>query len=119
MPLPLPNPFALFTSLRLTVVLLLLSIMLVFAATLDQVHLGVWGVQEKYFRSFFVFSQIRGTVITLPVFPGGYLIGGALIVNLVAAHLYRFRLSWRQSGIWMTHLGLILLLAGEGLSGIL
>src|ERR1019366_4896133 len=116
---PSKNPLLIFTSMRLTVFLLVISSVLVFAATLDQVHLGVWGVQEKYFRSFFVFSQIRGTVITLPVFPGGYLIGGALIVNLLAAHFYRFRLSWRQSGIWMTHIGLILLLAGEGLSGIL
>jgi ABC-type transport system involved in cytochrome c biogenesis permease subunit len=114
-----PNPLLILTSLRLTVFLLILSIVLVFAATLDQVHLGVWGVQEKYFRSFLVFSRIRGTLITLPVFPGGYLLGGALIINLLASHFYRFRLSWRQSGIWLAHAGLILLLAGEGLSGIL
>jgi len=116
---PRPNPLALFTSLRLTVALLLLSIVLIFAATLDQVHLGVWGVQQKYFRSFFVFSQIPGTGFLFPVFPGGYLLGAVLIVNLVAAHFYRFRFSWRKSGIWLTHIGLILLLVGEGLSGIL
>jgi len=119
MPAARPNPLLVLTSLRLTVVLLLLSIVLVFAATLDQVHLGVWGVQEKYFRSFFVFTQIPGTGFFFPVFPGGYLLGGALIVNLIAAHFYRFRLSWKKSGIWLTHLGLILLLAGEGLSGML
>lgn len=113
------NPLTLFTSLRLTVVLLVLSIVLVFAATLDQVHLGVWGVQEKYFRSFFIFSQIPGTGLLFPIFPGGYLLGGVLIVNLVAAHIYRFRFSWKKSGIWLTHIGLILLLAGEGLSGML
>ena len=113
------NPLLVFTSMRLTVFLLVVSIVLIFAATLDQVHLGVWGVQQKYFRSFFVYNQIRGTALTLPIFPGGYLLGGALIVNLLAAHFYRFRLSWKQSGIWMTHVGLILLLAGEGLSGML
>jgi hypothetical protein len=117
--MPRPNPFALFTSLRLTVVLLLLSIMLVFAATLDQVHLGVWGVQEKYFRSFFVFGHVPGTGFLFPVFPGGFLLGGVLIVNLVAAHLYRFRFAWNKLGIWLTHAGLILLLVGEGLSGML
>jgi len=114
-----PHPLLCFTSLRLTVALLLLSIVLVFAATLDQVHLGVWGVQEKYFRSLFVFANVPGTTFLFPVFPGGYLLGGALIVNLVAAHFYRFRLSWKKSGIWLTHIGLILLLVGEGLSGIL
>jgi len=119
MPAVRRNPFAILTSLRVTVALLLLSIVLVFAATIDQVHLGVWGVQQKYFRSFFIYSQPLGPGIVIPVYPGGYLLGGALIVNLLAAHIYRFRLSWKQAGIWMTHIGLILLLAGEGLSGIL
>ncbi len=114
-----PHPLAVLASLRLTVVLLVMSIILVFAATLDQVHLGVWGVQEKYFRSFFVFSQIGGTGFLFPVFPGGTLLGAVLIVNLVTAHLYRFKWSWKKSGIWLTHIGLILLLAGEGLSGML
>ena len=116
---PRPNPLAFLTSMRLTVALLVLSVVIVFTATLDQVHLGVWGVQEKYFRSFFVFAQISGTGIFVPVFPGGYLLGGMLILNLVAAHVYRFRLSWRKSGIWLTHIGLILLIVAEGLSGIL
>ncbi len=117
--IPRSNPLGFFTSLRLTVVLLVLSIVLVFAATLDQVHLGVWGVQEKYFRSFFIYGQIPGTTAFFPIFPGGYLLGGLLIINLVAAHFYRFRLSWKKSGIWLTHLGLIILLVGEGLSGML
>ena len=108
-----------FVSLRLTIVLLVLSIVLVFAATLDQVHVGVWGVQEKYFRSFFVFAHLAGTSVAFPVFPGGYLIGWFLILNLVAAHVWRFRWSWKKSGIWLTHVGLILLLAGEGISGLM
>ena len=110
---------AFFNSLRLTVALLILSILLVFAATLDQVHLGVWGVQEKYFRSFFIFAQLRGTGLSVPIFPGGYLIGALLLPNLVVAHFMRFRWSAGKTGIWLTHIGLILLLVGQGLSGIL
>ncbi len=110
---------AFFNSLRLTVALLILAILLIFAATLDQVHLGVWGVQEKYFRSFFIFSKIGGTGLSIPIFPGGYLLGALLLPNLLVAHFLRFRLSWKKSGIWLTHLGLILLLIGQGLSGIL
>jgi hypothetical protein len=107
-----------FVSLRLTVVLLVLSMILVFAATLDQVNLGIWAVQEKYFHSLFVLWRIPGTAIPLPVFPGGYLIGGFLLVNLVSAHVYRFKLTWRKSGIFLTHAGLILLLVGELLTGL-
>ena len=56
-----------FTSLRLTVALLALSIILIFAATLDQVNLGIWAVQEKYFRTFFVLWDVKG--FPVPVSP--------------------------------------------------
>jgi hypothetical protein len=105
-----------FVSLKLTVVLLGLSIILIFAATLDQVHLGIWAVQQKYFQTFFVLWKVGE--VPIPVFPGGYFLGGLLLVNLLAAHAYRFKLSWRKSGILLTHLGLILLLVGQLLTGL-
>lgn len=108
-----------FVSLKLTVWLLALSIILIFWATLAQVKLGIWGVQQKFFHSFFVLENIPGTGIPVPVFPGGYFIGGLLLINLVAAHIYRFKLEWRKAGIQLTHSGLILLLVGELLSGLL
>ncbi len=105
-----------FVSLKLTVVLLALSLILVFAATLDQVNLGIWAVQEKYFRSLFVLWHVGD--IPIPVFPGGYLIGGLLLINLVAAHIYRFKFTWKKMGIQLAHAGLILLLIGELLTGL-
>jgi hypothetical protein len=38
----------------------------VFAATIDQVNLGIWAVQEKYFRSFFVL--VKAGDVPIPVF---------------------------------------------------
>ena len=105
-----------FVSLKLTVVLLALSLILVFAATLDQVHLGIWGVQEKYFQTFVVLARFGD--FPVPVFPGGYFIGGLLLLNLLSAHLYRLKLEWRKSGIQLTHSGLIVLLVGELLTGL-
>jgi hypothetical protein len=107
-----------FSSLKLTVVLLVLSILLIFWATLAQVKLGVWGVQEHFFRTFFVLGKLPGTEIPIPVFPGGYFIGGLLLLNLSAAHFARFTLKWSKSGIALTHLGLVILLIGELLSGL-
>src|SRR4051812_26824232 len=104
-----------FVSLKLTVTLLIFGMVLVFAATLDQVNLGVWAVQEKYFHSFIIYVPLGRFVV--PVFPGGYLIGGLLLANLIAAHVYRFAFTWKKLGIFFTHLGLILLLVGELLSG--
>ena len=101
-----------FASLRLTVVLLLLAMALVFASTLAGVHLGLYRVQNEFFRSFFVYWQPH-PAWKIPVFPGGYLIGVLLLVNLIAAHTSRFRFSREKIGIWTIHAGLILLLAGQ------
>lgn len=108
-----------FTSLRLTVVLLVMSMVLVFVATLAQVNLGVWGVQEKFFRTFIVWAEFPASRFKIPVYPGGYLIGGFMMINLIATHLYRFRFTWKKLGIQLTHFGLIVLLVGELISGLL
>jgi hypothetical protein len=108
-----------FVSLKLTVVLLGLSIVLIFWATLAQVQLGIWGVQQKFFHSFFVLENFPGTAVPVPVFPGGYILGGLLLLNLIAAHVYRFKLEARKMGIQLTHAGVILLLVGELLSSLL
>ncbi|MBI5423212.1 MAG: cytochrome c biogenesis protein ResB [Opitutae bacterium] len=108
-----------FVSLQLTVWLLILSMILVFVATLDQVNLGIWAVQAKYFRSFAVLWQIPDSNVSIPVFPGGYFIGGLLLINLVAAHVYRFSFTWKKSGIQLAHAGLILLLLGELFTGLM
>jgi hypothetical protein len=108
-----------FVSIRLTVALLMGSMILVFWATLAQVELGVWGVQQKFFHSFIVLQEIPRTGISVPAFPGGYFIGGLLLLNLLAAHIYRFKLEWRKAGIQLTHAGLILLLLGELFTGLM
>lgn len=102
-------------ALELTVVLLALSVMLVFAATLDQVNLGLWGMQEKWIRSWVVF--VPAGRFAVPIFPGGYALGSLLFANLLAAHGRHFRAEWRQAGVALTHGGLLLLLVGELLSG--
>jgi ABC-type transport system involved in cytochrome c biogenesis permease subunit len=111
-------------SLRLTVVLFVLSVVLVFVGTLAQKDAGNWTVVNSYFRSFYVwvpfqiFFPERIAVRGGFPFPGGYILGGALLINLLAAHAVRFRLSWKRSGILVLHAGLILLLVGELLTGL-
>ena len=111
-----------FASLRLTVPLLVASMFLVFAGTMVQVTISNYDAQEQYFHSFLVWINLS-TILNKAApsrfsfpFPGGYVIGGLLLVNLLAAHSVRFKLTWKRTGIILTHLGLILLLVGEGLS---
>ncbi len=106
----------LLVSLKLTVALIVFSCVLILAATLDQVNLGIWAVQEKYFRTFVVYWQLGD--FNLAIFPGGYTIGGLLLLNLIGAHFYRFQWTLKKSGIWLAHAGLIILLIGELLTGL-
>jgi hypothetical protein len=100
------------TSLKLTIVCLAAAIVLIFAGTIAQVHLGIWEAQQRYFQSFFVWWPAEGNGFRIPIFPGGHLIGAVLLVNLIAAHAKRFQWGWRKLGIHLTHAGLIIMLAG-------
>jgi ABC-type transport system involved in cytochrome c biogenesis permease subunit len=105
-----------FTSLRLTVACLLMALVLVFAGTLAQVKLGLYVTLEEYFRSLFVFWTPVGSNWKVPVWPGGWLLGGLLLLNLLAAHLRRFKFKWTKLGIFLIHFGLIALLVGQFLT---
>lgn len=115
----------LFTSLKLTVVLLSLGLVLVFWGTIAQVDLGLYKAQNEFFRSFFIFWTPKGwpTEIPflpgIPIFPGGYLIGGLLLINLFSAHLRYYQPGKTKWGIVMIHLGVVLLLLGQLLTDIL
>lgn len=119
-------------SLRVTVGLFALSLVLVFFGTIAMRHDSIHGVLGHYFRSWFTWIELRlisdfgiiffgldkETVLPGKVpFPGGYVIGWAMFINLLAAHTVRFKLTWKRSGIFMLHAGVIVLLAGEFLTG--
>ena len=77
-----------FSSLRLTVVLLTLSLVLIFFGTLAQVETGIWKTQKDYFESFFVIWYYPKTWIAYDqlywfrmLMPGGYLLGGLWLVQ--------------------------------------
>ena len=93
-------------SLRLTVVLFVLAMILIFVGTVAQKDVGNWAVVNTYFRSLGFMMPIGIAGIQIP-FVGGYTIGGLMIVNLLAAHTVRFKLTWKRAGIVVIHLGLI------------
>jgi hypothetical protein len=101
------------SSLKLTVVLLAFGVVLVFVGTVAQADEGLYNAQERYFKHWFVpYFSFFGTKVPVPL-PGGYFLGTALLVNLLAAHYTRFKWGWKKSGIFLTHLGIIMLLVGQ------
>ncbi|MEZ6193779.1 MAG: cytochrome c biogenesis protein ResB [Phycisphaerales bacterium] len=102
-------------SLKLTVLLLALSVMLVFMGTLAQVDQGIWDVVGGYFRSFYVYVPLQlffPRDVRIPgelPFPGGYTIGVLMLLNLLAAHTLRFNV--RAKGLRLL-IGLLVMLTG-------
>jgi hypothetical protein len=130
---PVVRALSVLASLKLTVALFALSIFLVLCGSLAQIDKGNWTVVHDYFRSFCVWIPLylpfpraikEGTgflpwLLNLRFpYPGGYVLGPLLLINLLAAHLVRFKVRWKRSGILLTHSGLVLLMLGELSTGL-
>ena len=115
----LKDLFKSFSSLRLTVACLLMGCVLVFWGTLAQVHLGLYKAQNEFFRSVFVYWTPNGSGLHIPIFPGGYLLGTVLLLNLMCAHLRYYQPGKRKIGIVLIHFGVVLLLLGQMLTDFL
>jgi ABC-type transport system involved in cytochrome c biogenesis permease subunit len=124
---PLRMILAPLASLKLTLVLLLMAIFLIWAGTMAQAKAGMWEAIEHYFAAWFVLIDLQIFLpqawfgesypwvydivrpgMVLPFF-GGASIGLAMLVNLLAAHALRFRSQARGTRLFA---GIIALAAG-------
>ncbi len=131
-----------FTSLWLTVTLLLFSLVIIFLGTMAQEPMGLNPAVERFFKSWMVDRVAMEAALTKsadllqwnippmtpsellgdpgwPVFPGGYLIGTLLLINLLAAYIQRFKWSTQKAGVYISHLGIITLLVGQIITDVL
>ena len=100
-------------DIRLTIFLLFKLFFLILFATFSQVDLGIFEANRKYFTAWFVWMGI------MPIYLGGYAIGGLLLLNLMASHATKFRFSKSYLGIFFIHFGLIILIIGSGVTSFL
>lgn len=111
------NPvIKLLISLRLTVWLLGISVLLVFLGSIAQVPEGLWNAQVRWFHSWFVIRRPGDEWWVPPIFPGGHLLGSLLLLNLVAAHVKRFKWEFHKFGIFLTHIGIVVMIVGQGIT---
>jgi hypothetical protein len=97
---------AVLSSFGTCVVILLLLLLLTYLGTLEQQFDNLYNVQQRYFESLFVSGPLG-----IPL-PGAYLLLAALFVNLLVGGIVRLRKTWSRAGIFVTHLGMALLLLG-------
>jgi ABC-type transport system involved in cytochrome c biogenesis permease subunit len=124
-------------SLKFTVTLFAMSLFIVLAGTMAQVDKGIWQVVDEYFRTGIAWIDFQlffppSFFPSKPVipggfyFPGGWLIGGLLAVNLAAAHGLRFRVqatgTRRLAGLAVIAVGLLItwlvILSGSSSDGL-
>ncbi len=98
-------------SYWVTVITLFFLLVLTFLGTLEQVEHGLFVTQQKYFNSLFLLHQFGDTPIVVPL-PGVYLLLIVLGVNLTCGALIRLPRAWTHVGVWISHLGILVLLAG-------
>lgn len=123
--------FEALASLKLTVGLLILSVFMIWVATLQQVEKDIWDVKKEHFpalmvaiplytffppawlpetRTYFQETQVMGQPIGVWL-PSGFSIILAMILNLTAAHTLRFRIQGQGNALWIggviTGIGLV------------
>lgn len=91
-------------SLKITCLGIFLLFILTLWGTIAQVQDGLYIAQEKFFHSFYFLA------LGFIPFPGGQLVMWMLFVNVVAVMLIRFVYSWRNLGILVIHIGLLMFL---------
>ena len=108
-----------FASLQLTVILFLLGIFVIWVGTTAQTDAEIWQVVDRYFRSFFMEVNFRyvfpaqffpAYLHNLPgkfYAPGGMCVGLMMMLNLLAAHLWRFKVQASGTRL-MARLGMTL-----------
>ena len=100
------------SSLKITVALFAMAIFIVFAGTLAQTRHDIWDVVHTYFRSAWVWIPFqiffpKSFFPDMPAVPGGmpffggWAIGAMMAVNLLAAHLVRFKAQAKGARLLM------------------
>lgn len=99
---------AILSSQGLAAALMAFLLLLTFLGTLEQVEHGLFRVQKTYFESWFLVHEFGFLPVPLP---GGLLCMSLFGINLLVGGLVRLRLSSRNLGIFIVHVGMAIMLA--------
>ncbi len=79
--------------------------LLLIVGTVAQREIGIYQAERLFFSSWVLWVGI------IPL-PGGLLTLSLIFINLLAKFLFKSKWAWRQSGIILTHFGILLLFIG-------
>jgi hypothetical protein len=87
-----------------------LLLLLTYLGTLYQIEFGLYQAQQRYFYSWIVFHDLFGMVPL--ALPGAKTLLCLLFVNLLLGGVIQARKGWRQWGVVIAHIGILVLLIG-------
>ena len=98
-------------SLKVTAAVLVAFLVLTFWGTLAQANAEAAGIPalvavDRFFGSYFIWAM---GVVPLPAFKS---IAVLACVNLVASMVFRMPRGWKNAGLWLMHIALLVLLVG-------
>lgn len=96
-----------FSSYALSCIILLLLMVTTYFGTVAQKEMSLNQALAKYFHQLYFVEEVGPISLRLP---GAYVLLVLLFVNLVLGGLLRMRWKWRNAGILITHIGMILLI---------
>ena len=104
-----------FSSLKVTAALLVAFLMLTFWGVLAQANAEAAGMSavdavERFFDSYFIWAL---GYVPLPAFKG---VAAVASLHLVASMAYRLPRGFKNAGLWLMHIALLVLLVG-GIAG--
>ncbi len=107
--------FRKFSSLKVTAAILVAFLILTFWGVMAQANAEASGFSasvaiDRFFDSYFIWTL---GVVPLPAFKS---IAILACVNLVASMVFRMPRGWKNTGLWLMHVALLVLLAG-GVAG--
>ena len=104
---PLVGLMDILASFGLAILLLFCLFVLTFFGTLYQVEHGLYVAVNRYFESWFLWTDVGG--VSVPIFPGGITCMSLLALNMVMGGLIRLRISSRNISVVIIHLGILFL----------
>ncbi len=97
-----------FSSYALAIVLLACLFLLTLFGTLYQVDHGLHAAKLRFFSSWFLWSNIGS--LRIPTFPAGLTCMALLTVNMLVGGMLRIKITQRNLGVVVIHLGIAFLL---------
>lgn len=97
-----------FGSLGLAASMMSFLLLLTFLGTMDQMNMGIYQAQKKYFESLIVTDPWG---MGFAILPGGMLCMIIFTMNLLVGGILRLRLSKNNLGVFIIHVGIALMMS--------